>query len=134
MIMGLEFSGPGPLRPGQPLCLRIALQWLATLPTRGPDSTILSASLSSKVYSTRLAPSNYPLTLWLVQMFLDALPLDFIAIRAGMPTNICLMAIARFNDRGSATQALVTTYLQLWWDQSQDALAVQSNHPHGVRA
>ncbi|KAJ5589471.1 hypothetical protein N7537_012149 [Penicillium hordei] len=43
-------------------------------------------------------------------MFLSTLPLDFVVIRAGMPTNLRSTAIARFNDPGSSTQALVTTY------------------------
>ncbi|KAJ5517822.1 hypothetical protein N7453_000244 [Penicillium expansum] len=57
-------------------------------------------------------------------MFLSTLPLDFVVIRAGMPTNLRSTAIARFNDSSSSTQ--------LWSNWSQYAFAAQQNYPHGV--
>ena len=53
---------------------------------------------------------HWPLTIWLVQMFLGTLPLDFVVVRAGMPNSLRSNAIARFNDPSSSTQVLVTTY------------------------
>lgn len=53
---------------------------------------------------------HWPLTLWLVQMFLGTLPLDFVVIRAAMSNTLRSSAIARFNDPSSSTQVLVTTY------------------------
>ena len=53
---------------------------------------------------------HWPLTMWLVQMFLGTLPIDFVVVRAGMPNSLRSNAIARFNDPSSSTQALLTTY------------------------
>ncbi|CAG8880968.1 unnamed protein product, partial [Penicillium egyptiacum] len=43
-------------------------------------------------------------------MFLSTLPVDFVVIRAGMPTSLRSAAVARFNDPSSATQVLLTTF------------------------
>lgn len=53
---------------------------------------------------------HWPLTMWLVQMFLGTLPLDFVVVRVGMPNSLRSNTIALFNDPSSSIQALVTTY------------------------
>ncbi|KAJ5689111.1 hypothetical protein N7462_003503 [Penicillium macrosclerotiorum] len=53
---------------------------------------------------------HWPMTMWVVEMFLDALSLDFVSIRAGMPSEMRTAAIAQFTKEVSTTNVLVTTY------------------------
>lgn len=53
---------------------------------------------------------SWPCTRWLVEMFLAALGLDFVVIRAGMSLDTRPAAIQRFTNPSSTTTVLLTTY------------------------
>ncbi|KGO38096.1 Helicase, C-terminal [Penicillium expansum] len=53
---------------------------------------------------------NWPCTRWLVEMFLAALGVDFVVIRAGMSLDARTTAIQRFTNLASTTTVLLTTY------------------------
>ena len=53
---------------------------------------------------------NWPCTRWLVEMFLAALGIDFVVIRAGMSLDSRTAAVQRFTNPSSTTTVLLTTY------------------------
>ncbi|OQD65575.1 hypothetical protein PENANT_c391G10154, partial [Penicillium antarcticum] len=48
--------------------------------------------------------------MWLISIFLNALSLDFVEIRVGMPTKLRTAAVTRFTEAASTAQVLLTTY------------------------